>query len=167
MIDIAFIAPRLTPDLQQREGISLLQEIRGRYQTVPIVIGKPSQPEDVHEAMALGAEGSVLDTEVAQRVPLILKQLRRKLEAEEVLLDLRSRSAPDPDFGLIGTSVVMQHLRALIHRVATADLQEPVPILILGPTGSGTNPSTDPFLPPRRPAWRAPRALGISPAPCP
>jgi len=137
MVDIAFIAPRLAPDLQQREGLTLLQEIRGRYQTVPIVVGKPSQPEDIHEAMALGAEGSVLDTEVAQRVPLILEQLRRKLEVEEVSLDLRSRGAPDPNFGLIGTSVVMQHLRALIHRVATADIQEPVPVLILGPTGSG------------------------------
>ncbi|HYO73442.1 MAG TPA: response regulator [Archangium sp.] len=40
MIDIAFIAPRLAPDSQKREGITLLQEIRGRYQTVPIVVGK-------------------------------------------------------------------------------------------------------------------------------
>jgi len=137
MFDIAFIAPRLTPDLHEREGITLLQEIRGRYQTVPVVVSKPSQPEDIHEAMALGAVGSVLDTEVEQRVPLILKQLRRKLEAEEALLDLRARGAPDPNLGLIGTSVVMQHLRTLIHRVATASLQEPVPVLILGPTGSG------------------------------
>ena len=137
MIDIAFIAPRLPPDLQQREGITLLQEIRGRYQTMPIMMGKLGRPEDIHEALSLGAEDCMLDTEVAQRVPLILKQLRRKLEAEEALLDLRARGAPDSNLGLIGTSVVMRHLRTLIHRVATASLQEPVPVLILGPTGSG------------------------------
>jgi DNA-binding NtrC family response regulator len=101
------------------------------------VVSSHSQPDEIREAQRLGAEDYVVKTEVHQRVPIILKELRRKLQLREDLLDSRARGVPDPTLGLVGTSVAMQNLRALIHRVATANSQEPVPILILGPTGSG------------------------------
>ncbi|MBM7115692.1 sigma-54-dependent Fis family transcriptional regulator [Archangium primigenium] len=137
VLDVAFIDLQLSADMRNREGFTLIQEIRGRYQTVPIVVSSHSQPSEIREAMKLGAEDYVLKTELEQRVPLILKELRHKLELNQELLDLRARGAPDSNLGLIGTSVAMQNLRALLQRIATADIQEPVPVLILGPTGSG------------------------------
>ena len=85
MIDIAFIAPRLSPDIQKRNGFTLLQEIHDRYQTVLIAVGKSSQPDDIREALALGAEDYVLEAEVEQRVPLILQELSRKLDTQRVI----------------------------------------------------------------------------------
>ncbi|PTL82499.1 sigma-54 dependent transcriptional regulator [Vitiosangium sp. GDMCC 1.1324] len=137
VLDIAFIDLQLSQDIRNRDGFTLVQEIRGRYQTVPVVVSSHSQPNEIREAMKLGAEDYVLKTEIDQRVPIIIKELRHKLELNQELLDLRARGAPDSNLGLIGTSVAMQNLRALLQRVATADLQEPVPVLILGPTGSG------------------------------
>jgi DNA-binding NtrC family response regulator len=137
VIDIAFIDLQLSQDIRNRDGFTLIQGIRGRYQTVVIVVSSHSQPNEVREAMKLGAEDYVLKTETEQRVPIILKELRRKLELHQELLNLRARGAPESNLGLIGTSVVMQNLRALLQRMATADFQEPVPVLILGPTGSG------------------------------
>lgn len=137
VIDIAFIDLQLSQDIRNRDGFTLIQEIRGRYQTVSVVVSSHSQPHDICEAMKLGAENYVLKTEIEQRVPIILKDLRQKLELHQEVLDLRARGAPDSNLGLIGTSVAMQNLRALIQRVATVDVQEQVPVLILGPTGSG------------------------------
>jgi DNA-binding NtrC family response regulator len=137
VLDIAFIDLQLSQDIRNRDGFTLIQEIRGRYQTVPIVVSSHSQPTEIREAMKLGAEDYVLKTEVDQRVPIILKELRRKLDLHQELLDLRARGAPDSNLGLIGTSVAVQNLRALIQKIATATFQEPVPVLIHGPTGSG------------------------------
>lgn len=137
VIDVAFIDLQLSSDIRNRDGFTLIQEFCGRYQTVLIVVSSHSQPTEIREAMRLGAEDYVLKTEVEQRVPIIIKELRRKLQLNEELLDSRARGAPDPNLGLIGTSVAMQNLRALIQRMATADSQEPVPVLIQGPTGSG------------------------------
>jgi DNA-binding NtrC family response regulator len=137
VIDVAFIDLQLSQDIRNRDGFILIQEIRGRYQTVPIVVSAHSQPNEIREAMKLGAEDYVLKTETEQRVPIIIKELRRKLDLNQVLLDFRARGATDSNLGLIGTSVAMQNLRALLQRMATAEVQEPVPVLILGPTGSG------------------------------
>jgi len=137
VIDLAFIDLQLSQDIRNRDGFILIQELRGRYQTVPIVVSSHSQPTEIREAMKLGAEDYVLKTEIDQRVPIIIKEQRRKLDLNQELLDLRARGAPDSNLGLIGTSVAMQNLRALLQRLATADIQEPVPVLIWGPTGSG------------------------------
>jgi DNA-binding NtrC family response regulator len=137
VIEIAFIDLQLSQDIRNRDGFTLIQEIRGRYQTVPIVVSSHSQPTEIREAIRLGAEDYVLKTEIEQRVPIIIKEQRRKFDLHQELLDLRARGAPDSNLGLIGTSVAMQNLRALLQRMATADIQEPVPVLILGPTGSG------------------------------
>lgn len=53
------------------------------------------------------------------------------------LWDRRARAVPHEDLGLIGDSVVMQELRGQLQRIATADMEELLPILIQGPTGSG------------------------------
>ncbi|HYO71919.1 MAG TPA: sigma-54 dependent transcriptional regulator [Archangium sp.] len=137
VLDIAFIDLQLSQDIRNRDGFTLVQEINGRYQTVPVVVSSLSQPSELRDAMKLGAKDYVFKTEIEQRVPIIIKELRHKLELSQELLDLRARGAPDPNLGLIGTSVAMQNLRALIQRIATADTQEQVPVLILGPTGSG------------------------------
>ncbi|EPX63252.1 hypothetical protein D187_005657 [Cystobacter fuscus DSM 2262] len=137
LIDIAFIDLQLSQDIRNRDGLTLIQELRERYQTVPIVVSGHSQVHEVREAMKLGAEDYVLKTELEQRVSIILNALRRKLELKEELLDLRARGPADTTLGLVGTSVSIQNLRALIQRVATANSQELFPVLIHGPTGSG------------------------------
>jgi DNA-binding NtrC family response regulator len=137
VLDIAFIDLQLSQDIRNRDGFTLIQDLRGRYQTVPVVVSSHSQPGEIREAMKLGAEDYVLKTEIEERVPIIVKELRRKLNLSQELLDLRARGAPDSNLGLIGTSVAMQNLRALLQRLATADFQEPVPVLIQGPTGAG------------------------------
>lgn len=137
LIDVAFIDLALSPDIRNLDGLTLIQEIRGRYQTEPIVVSQRSEVSEVRDAMKLGARDYVLKTEFAQRAPIIIKELRRTLEREKELLDLRARSLPDPTLGLVGTSVAMQNLRALIKKAAAAGSSILPPILILGPTGSG------------------------------
>lgn len=85
MIDIVFAAPRLSPGIQNREGFTILQDLSDHDQTLIIVVGRPSQPDDVRQALALGAEDYVFETEIEQRVPIILQKLRRKLGAQHVL----------------------------------------------------------------------------------
>jgi DNA-binding NtrC family response regulator len=137
MIDVAFIDLQLSADIRNTDGLTLIQEIRGRYQTVPIMVSGHSQVHEVREAMKLGARDYVLKTEFEQRAPIILQEFRRELEREQELLDLRARGAPEPTLGLVGTSLAMQNLRALIKKVAAAASSTPAPVLILGPTGSG------------------------------
>lgn len=137
MIDIAFIDLQLSQDIRNRDGLTLIQEIRGRYQTIPVVLSARDELDEVREAMKLGAEDYVLKTEFEQRVPLIVKGLRRELEREQELMDLRARGSPSSPQGLVGTSVAMQNLQALVRRVATPDSPRPVPVLIQGSTGSG------------------------------
>lgn len=136
-IDLAFIDLRLSPDIRNRDGLTLVQEIRGRYQTAAVVVSGVDHHHEVREAMKTGAQDYVLKTEFEQRAPIILKELRDELALKEELLDLRTRDLPDPTLGLIGTSVAMQNLRALIKKAATSVGSLSADILILGPTGSG------------------------------
>ena len=137
LLDVAFIDLQLSTDARNRDGLTLVQELRGRYQTVPVVVSGHSQAHEVREAMRQGAEDYVFKTELEQRVPIILKEVRRERERKEELLDLRARGAADTSLGLVGTSLSMQNLRALIQRMATADSRELFPVIIRGPTGSG------------------------------
>ncbi len=137
LIDIAFIDLQLSQDIRNRDGLTLIQEIRGRYQTTCIVVSGHSQHTEVREAMKLGAKDYVLKGEFEQRAPIILQDLRQEIGLKEELFDLRARDLPDPTLGLIGTSVAMQNLRALIKKAASAVHSTPAHILILGPTGAG------------------------------
>lgn len=137
LVDVAFIDLQLSEDTRNRDGLTLIEEIRGRYQTVPVVVSDHHQHNEVRDAMKLGAADYVLKTELEQRVPLILQGLRKEREREQELLDLRARGLADPNLGLIGTSVAMQNLRAMIKKIAAKSQQKPVPVLVLGPTGSG------------------------------
>ena len=131
-IDVAFIDLQLSTDTRNRDGLTLIQEIRSRYLTVPVVV---SQRLEVSAAMKLGAEDYVIKAEFEQRIPVIIKSMRRDLE----LKDLRARGAPGPEFDILGLSDVIQNLRAQIQRFATAEDHNgnPATVLILGPSGSG------------------------------
>jgi DNA-binding NtrC family response regulator len=99
VVDIAFIDLQLSPDIRNRDGLTLIQEIRGRHQTVPVVVSGHSQHNEVREAMKLGARDYVLKTEFEQRVPLIIEGLLREREREDELLELRARGGTDPPSG--------------------------------------------------------------------
>jgi DNA-binding NtrC family response regulator len=135
LIDIAFIDLRLSEDIRNRDGLTLVQEMRGRYQTIPIMVSGHSQLDEVREAMKLGARDYVHKPEIEQRVPIILQEIRRELATNRELIQLRTRDLPDPAMGLIGTSVAMQNLRALIQKMVASPVL--ANILILGPTGAG------------------------------
>jgi DNA-binding NtrC family response regulator len=137
MIDVAFIDLRLSEDIRNRDGLTLVQEIRGRYQTIPIIVSAHSQLDEVREAMKLGAKDYVHKSEFEQRASIILQDVRKDLALNKALIDLRTRDLPDPSMGLIGTSVAMQNLRALIKKAAATVSLVPPNILILGPTGAG------------------------------
>jgi DNA-binding NtrC family response regulator len=137
MIDVAFIDLVLSQDIRNRDGLTLIQEIRGRYQTVPIIVSAHSQLDEVREAMKLGAKDYVHKSEFEERAPIILQDLRKELALNSALIDLRTRDMPDPAMGLIGTSVAMQNLRAMIKKAAAAVSAVPPNILVLGPTGAG------------------------------
>ncbi len=137
MIDVAFIDLVLSEDIRNRDGLTLIQEIRGRYQTIPVIVSAHSQLGEVREAMKLGAKDYVHKSEFEQRAPIILQDVRKELALNKALIDLQTRDMPDPAMGLIGTSVAMQNLRALIKKAAAAVSSVPPNILILGPTGAG------------------------------
>jgi DNA-binding NtrC family response regulator len=137
LVDVAFIDLQLSEDIRNRDGLTLIAEIRGRYQTVPVVVSDHQQHSEVRDAMKLGAADYVVKTELEQRVPLILQALLKEREREQELLDLKARGGADPNLGLIGTSVAMQNLRAMIQKIGARSQQKPVPVLVLGPTGSG------------------------------
>ncbi|HYI02829.1 sigma-54 dependent transcriptional regulator [Hyalangium sp.] len=137
LIDVAFIDLQLSQDIRNRDGLTLIGEIHGRYQTASIVVSGHKHHLEVLEAVKLGAKDYVLKTEFEQRAPLILQKLREELSLKEEVIDFRTRDLPDPTLGLIGTSVPMQNLRALIKKAAVAVSATPAAVLIQGPTGSG------------------------------
>lgn len=137
VIDAVFIDLQLSPDIRNRDGLKLLAEIQRRYHLAAIVVTGHDHYQEVLEAVKLGAQDYVLKTDFEQRAPLIIDKLREELSLKDELVELRTRELPDPGMGIIGTSVAMQNLRALIKKAAATVSMAPANVLILGPTGAG------------------------------
>src|SRR5512138_1860431 len=53
--DVALIDLRLGPDARNRDGLVLVEEIRARTQTVPIIVTAYSEVAEIRQAMRVGA----------------------------------------------------------------------------------------------------------------
>jgi DNA-binding NtrC family response regulator len=134
-IDVAFIDIRLNADARNRDGFTLVREVREKTNAIPIVVTAYNQMGDIRTAMRLGAYDYILKDELCEElVAPVIDALRDKQRLEREVLELRARRVPTemPD-GLVGASAAMDRLRAAIRRVAVSDR----PVLVLGATGSG------------------------------
>ncbi len=148
-VHVALVDIRLEEDLRNTDGLVLVQEIKRRFETIPICVTASGEMSLIREAMRAGAYDYILKDELCtEMVAPLLLGLRDKARLEQEVERLRARVAGAEIPGLVGASEAMQMLRAAIRRVALSDR----PVLIVGPTGSG-----------KEAVVRALHALGPSP----
>ncbi|HYV43676.1 MAG TPA: sigma-54 dependent transcriptional regulator [Myxococcaceae bacterium] len=135
-VDVALIDIRLGEDLQNRDGLTLVKEIREKTDAIPLVVSQSSEMGQIRAAMRAGAYDYVLKDELCEELVVpILRALGERRGMEQELLQLRARNNPDGGGlrGLVGASEAMGRLRDRIQRVVVSSR----PVLVLGPTGSG------------------------------
>ncbi len=125
-IDVVLIDLRLDErDPTNRDGLTLVRELRETGTTVPIVVTVSSEMAEVRNAMRAGAYAYILKDELCEELVLpVLAELQGRRALEREVLHLH---------GLVGSSAPMERLRQQIKKVAAVD----APVLVLGPTGSG------------------------------
>ncbi|HZN92853.1 MAG TPA: sigma-54 dependent transcriptional regulator [Myxococcales bacterium] len=136
-VDVALIDIRLDSDLRNRDGLTLVTEIRERTNAIPLVVSASSEMGEIRAAMRAGAYDYVLKDDLCEELVVpIVRSLRERRGMERELLQLRARLTPDGDgglHGLVGASEAMARLRERIQRVVMSSR----PVLVIGPTGSG------------------------------
>jgi len=135
-IDLALVDIRLGPDPTNRDGLTLLAELRSAYpNTAAIVVTVSHEMSEIRAAMRAGAHDYILKDDLCEELVLpVIETLRAKYRLEREVAGLRSRlSLEGFPAGLVGSSSAMERVRMLVRRVAGSDR----PVLILGPTGSG------------------------------
>ena len=133
-IDLALIDVRLTDDPRNRDGLTLVKELRDRGGdvTAVVVTGSNEMPE-IRAAMRYGAYDYVLKEDLCEELLTVL--VRDVAEHRRRERDTRRASRPPEKFpdDLVGASPAMERLREVIRRVAPSSR----PTLVTGPTGSG------------------------------
>lgn len=126
LVDVALIDLRLDErDPTNRDGMTLVQELRQSGTAVPIVVTATSEMAEIRSAMRAGAYAYILKDELCEELVLpVLDDLQRRRALERQVLHLH---------GLVGSSAPMERLRRMLKKVAVAD----APVLVQGPTGSG------------------------------
>ncbi|AKF84390.1 Fis family transcriptional regulator [Myxococcus fulvus 124B02] len=134
-VDVALVDIRLDSDSRNRDGLTLIGEIRRNTETVPIVVTVSNEMAEIRAAMRLGAYDYVLKDELCEELILpILEGLRDRRKLEREVQVLRARAAPEGlPAGMVGTSQAMNRLLSVVRRVALSDR----PALVTGPTGAG------------------------------
>ncbi len=133
-VDLAFVDIRLGSDARNRDGFTLIREIREKTAALPIAVTGFNELAEVRGALRAGARDYLLKEELSEElIAPILLALRDRTRLEKEVLALRSRENPTNVIGLTGASPAMDQLRSAIRRVATSDR----PVLVVGPTGSG------------------------------
>jgi DNA-binding NtrC family response regulator len=134
--DAALIDLRLGPDARNRDGLVLVEEIRARTTTVPIIVTASHEMNEIRTAMRLGAYDYILKDDLCDELVLpVLTGLgsRRRLEREVRALRARQAGSEPIAPALVGTSRPMEVLREAIRRVSVSDR----PVLVVGATGAG------------------------------
>jgi DNA-binding NtrC family response regulator len=133
-IDLALVDIRLGPDLRNRDGLELVGFMRKNTTTVPVIVTISNEMEQIRAAMRLGAYDYILKDALCEELVVpIVESVRKQLLLEREVSTLRARCAIEQIPGIVGSSAVMERLRAIIRRVALSDR----PVLITGPTGVG------------------------------
>ena len=134
--DVALIDLRLGPGARNRDGLTLVEEIRARTAVVPIIVTAYQEIAEIRMAMRVGAYDYILKDDLCDELVLpVLTGLRSHRRLEHEVRELRARRPEaEPVTGrLVGVSPAMQQLRDTIRRAAVSDR----PVLVTGPTGSG------------------------------
>jgi DNA-binding NtrC family response regulator len=134
-VDVALIDIRLDDDLRNRDGLTLVSEIREKTNAIPLVVSASSEMGEIRAAMRAGAYDYVLKDDLCEELVLpIVMSLHERRRMERELLQLRARLTPQGGLhGLVGASDAMGRLRETIQRVVMSNR----PVLVIGPTGSG------------------------------
>jgi DNA-binding NtrC family response regulator len=134
-LDLCLVDIRLSDDLRNRDGLTLVREITEGTSAVAVCVTASNEMAEIRTAMRYGAYDYILKEDLCEELlaPLV-EGLRSKRQLEREVSQLRARVAADaPLAGLVGTSAAMERLRALLRRVALSDR----PALVTGPTGAG------------------------------
>ncbi|EJF85626.1 sigma-54-dependent transcriptional regulator [Candidatus Bartonella washoeensis] len=114
------------------DGLALLDEIKTRYPTLPVVmISGHGNIETAVSAIKRGAYDFIEKPFKADRLVLIAERTLENSNLKRELLELRKRSSETLE--LLGTSTAMKHLRQTIEKVAPTNSR----IMITGPSGAG------------------------------
>jgi DNA-binding NtrC family response regulator len=135
-IDVALIDLRLSDDARNRDGLTLIEEIRAETATIPIVVTASQEMAEIRRAMRVGAYDYILKDDLCDELVLpVLAGVgsRRRLEREVRELRARRQEAEPLAARLVGVSRPMELLRETARRVALSER----PALVTGPTGAG------------------------------
>ena len=135
-IDVALIDMRLSTDARNRDGLTLVAEIRAHTAAIPIIVTASQEMPEIRMAMRVGAYDYILKDDLCEELVLpVLRGIGSRRLLEREVRELRARQAPGGPIapGLVGTSRPMELLREIIRRAAVSDR----PVLVTGPTGAG------------------------------
>jgi DNA-binding NtrC family response regulator len=133
-VEVALIDIRLGADSRNRDGLTLVRELRQKTSTVPIVVTASNEMAEIRAAMRLGAYDYILKDELCEELVLpVVEGLRSRRLLEREVATLRARVAGGVVPGLVGASPQMGLLRERIQKVALSTR----PVLVTGQTGTG------------------------------
>ena len=135
--DAAIIDLRLGEDIRNRDGHTLVRELRERTTTLPIVWTATRELHEVREAMRNGAYDYIFkDAPYKELVARVIEGLRSRRSLEREVMEHRARRSLDQPLvrDMVGDSSAMTKLRDDLRAVAVGSDK---PVLVLGPTGAG------------------------------
>lgn len=114
------------------DGLALLDQIKTRYPALPVVmISGHGNIETAVSAIKRGAYDFIEKPFKADRLILVAERALETSKLKREVSELRKQSSYTPE--LLGSSLVMSHLRQTIEKVAPTNSR----IMITGPSGSG------------------------------
>ena len=114
------------------DGLALLDKIKTRYPNLPVVmISGHGNIETAVSAIKRGAYDFIEKPFKADRLILVAERALETSKLKREVSELRKQSSVTPE--LLGKSLVMNHLRQTIEKVAPTNSR----IMITGPSGSG------------------------------
>ncbi|MBX3245965.1 MAG: sigma-54-dependent Fis family transcriptional regulator [Myxococcales bacterium] len=134
-IELAFLDVRLSFDMRDRDGLTLLRDLREANVRSVVMVSALRDSTEIREAFRSGAEDYILKDELEAELILPIVQrvrARQRLEAEVQRLRAQVFTARDVP-GIVGTSPAIQRLREVVRRVASSDRA----VLVTGESGSG------------------------------
>lgn len=134
-IALAFVDIRLSEDPRDRDGLTLLRELRERSAARVLMVSGLRDAAEIRDAFRWGAEDYLLKDELDEdTVRAVVQRVRDQVRLEREVHALRAHAFSARDVpGIVGNSAPMRRLRELIRRVATSNR----PVLVKGPSGSG------------------------------
>ncbi len=136
-IDLVLVDLRLGPGAANRDGLTLLQEIRaldtGERRIAALVVSAFTEGEEIVQAMRY-ADDYIFKHKLCEEMVLpIVERMREHHRLEREVRSLRARMATEAPTVLVGSSAAMEGLRYVIGRAA---LHSERPGLGTGPAGA-------------------------------